>query len=624
MTTLALALFLAAAPADTLGACLGAQTLTRADLEAAGVGRLADLARALEDLEAVSVDGFDADLGATGPAVGLAPLRVLVDGQTLLASSTVEPAGLEMLPVAVGEIESVTYCPEPTIAEGALRSATLHIRTSPPARLYLAVDVGNEVGDPGPRRYLEPDRPNVDHEGPDAEAIAAVTAERSAAWALVRRRQLFPTDTAIVDRVRAGLAPDRFPARSGWAAGARVQTRRAGGHALRVGALRFDDLPYVLGIGRELPVERQTVQAVASGGPPRPIGPVRIGYRAGASHLSLARPAWSRLADPDRVGPDWQETRAHAAVELAGRTLGRSLRGGLQGEVLRASGPGLRDGTVPLGRAWAESERRRGGNRQSVRVALATTGGELAASGAFVSAVVVGGAELGLVLSGVRQLAAERPDLAFWTARGYAGLDLDGVTHVRGQAQNGSEDRARASLSGRVSGVRVGGWVDARRVRADLVLYDIGAGSSPRAASRLVTAAGDEVRGGVWAERRRRAGVLRAYVRVGGAVRGSAAFREVARRQPVARAGVRASAAPTAGLRLGARLEGRTASSWAGFPDPRVPGHVVLDVSLDKTVWDRRGRVSLLGRNVLGAPERTHPAGATFAPRLHLRLEVRL
>lgn len=620
MTSLALALLLStASPADTLAPCVDAQTLTRGDLEAAGVGRLSDLARVLDALVPVSVDGFDADLGGFGLA---RPVRVLVDGQTLVASSTIEPAGLEMLPIAVGEIASVTYCPEPVVADGALRSASLQILTAPPARLYAAVDYGNEVGDPGPRRYVDRDRPNVDHEGPDAEAVVAFRSDRSAVWALARRRQLFPTDTAIIGRVRDGLAPRRFPKRAGQAWGARAATQRGGGHAVRVAALQFGDLPYLPGLGRELPVRRRTVQATAAGALPRRIGPVRVHYRAAASHLSMADPAWSALR-----APGWRETRLRAAVEADARTPGRALRGGLQAEHLRASGSGLSEGRLTLGRLWAQSERRRGGNRETVRVALATTGDEVAASGAFVAVRDLAAVELALVLSGHRQLAAEAPDLAFWTARGYTGLDLDGVTHVRGfQAQSASEDRARLSARTRDGRVRVGGWLDARRQRADVVLHTLAdrAAATPAVTARLVAAAGDEVQGEVWAEAGRPTAFVRVFARAGGAVRGSAAFREVWRRQPLVRAGLRAAASPGSGLRLTAHLEGRSTTTWTGTPAPDVPAYRVLDLALDKTVWDRRARLSLVGRNVLGAAERTHPLGATLAPRLHVRLDARL
>ena len=55
-----------------------------------------------------------------------------------------------------------------------------------------------------------------------------------------------------------------------------------------------------------------------------------------------------------------------------------------------------------------------------------------------------------------------------------------------------------------------------------------------------------------------------------------------------------------------------------------LPGRVLLDLGASKRAWGDRLRVSLGGRNLLGADDRTHPLGATLAPRLFVRAEARL
>lgn len=611
--TLALAVLLLA-PADTLAPCVDGQTWSRADLAATGVGRLADLVRLIDEVDAVSVNGFDSEIGTP-----LRPVRVLVDGFAFAGTATIEPSGLEALPIAIGEIEAVTFCPEPTIAAGAFSGATLSIRTAPPApRAYAAVDYGNETGDPGPLRYLEPDRPNIDHEGPDAEAALVHQARTTAVWTALRSRRFFPTDTAIVGRIQDAIAPGRFPSRTALAWGARARTRGPGGHAVRAGVVDARDLPYVPALGRELPVRRRTAHLGVSGRLAR-VGGARLGYRAEGAYRALRRPAWGALP----VDPDWREGSAVGAVEVEGQGLDRDLRGGVQAEVRRASGPGLGAGSASLGRLWAQTERRRGRARETITAAIATTGRETAASGAAVTVRPLGsGVEGAVVLSGTRSLAAEAPDLAFWTARGYAGLDLDGGALVRERRSTGaSEDRIRVSLRARLApGVEGGVWGDARRQRAEVA---VATRTLAAVTSRLAVAAGEALRSEAWVSASRRAVRVRAFARVGGVVRGTAALREVGRREPRVRGALEITARPDPNLGLRARLEGRSATVWAGFPDPEVPAHVRLDLSLDKAVWERRLVVSIAGRNVLGAPERTHPLGATLAARLHVRLTGR-
>ncbi|MEO0557904.1 MAG: hypothetical protein AAF170_06950 [Bacteroidota bacterium] len=609
-------------PADTLAPCVDGQTLRRADLQAAGVGRINDLARVLDDLDATTIDGFDSWGRISG---SIRPLRVQIDGFPVYANSTLEPGGLEWVPITVGEIEVVTFCPEPSVVGGALSGAVLYIQASPPApRLYGSIDYGNETGDPGPLRYLEPDRPNVDHEGPDIELAGAHRSGRDRMWLGLRSRHLYPTDTAMATRVYDALVPGRFPSRIGQVWSGRVQTVRGGGHTLRAGAVRAEGLPHLPSLGREVPMRRRGVQGGARGRVAQR-GRLQLDYHATASQKSLRQPEWSALP----VDPGWREVRLLGGLEVESRGLQRHVRVGIQGEHLQASGPGLRDGSVPLGRVWAQSERRRGRARETVSASLVTTGNEAAASGAFVATRPLGSrVDASIMFSGERSLAAEAPDLAFWTARGYTGLNAEGISLVRRvRGQGPSEDRLRFSLTARPApGVRIGAWADARRQRADVVhvtFAQLPERASVQGESRLELADGDGILGEAWAEWTGRVARVRAFGRVAGVVRGNTAFRDWWKRQPEARGGLVATVWPGKSLRLSARLDGRTATSWAGYPDPEVPATLLLDLHLHKTLWRDRFRVSFSGRNVLGAEERWHPLGATLAPRLHVRLEGR-
>ena len=81
---------------------------------------------------------------------------------------------------------------------------------------------------------------------------------------------------------------------------------------------------------------------------------------------------------------------------------------------------------------------------------------------------------------------------------------------------------------------------------------------------------------------------------------------------------------PDAVLTLWTVVRVRSRARWAGVSDPEIPVAGLLDLGLSKRAWGERIEVSLTGRNVLDAPERTHPLGAVLAPRLFVRAVLRL
>ena len=114
---------------------------------------------------------------------------------------------------------------------------------------------------------------------------------------------------------------------------------------------------------------------------------------------------------------------------------------------------------------------------------------------------------------------------------------------------------------------------------------------------------------------------VRADARVQGAASGSEAFQAAWDRLPRVRAALDATAPLDGRASLWARLDGRSATAW---PAGDVPAMVLLDLGLSKRAWGEHVRLSLVGRNVLAAEERTHPLGAVLAPRLLVRAEARL
>ena len=117
-------------------------------------------------------------------------------------------------------------------------------------------------------------------------------------------------------------------------------------------------------------------------------------------------------------------------------------------------------------------------------------------------------------------------------------------------------------------------------------------------------------------------------------VGGDTLYREA--RAAVPRHGFRLTSewVPVPGLDLWLSAAWRSASRWAAFESveaetggryrSEVEPALVLDVAVAKRLWDGRLGVQAAVRNLLGANLRYHPAGATFAPTVVVRLEARL
>lgn len=620
MTAVLLALLVASAPADSVRApCPGGRVVTRADLDAAGAVFLHDAIRLASPLDAVTVDGFDREpVGTWGVPFGRR-VRILVDGAPAASATGLEPGGVAFLPVAPGEVSRVVVCPGPGVAGGAWGGPWIDVQTAPPARLaYASATYGNEVGDPGPARYLDPSLPNVDHWGPDFEAAAVARRGRSAAWVTARDRSFFPTDTAMAARVFSAFGAGRYPSRSG--PGVSVAAA-APGLRVRAGWQAGLDLPHVPEVGREVPVERRLLQATAS--VHRSVRGARLRGHVHATALDLDRHPLSTLA----LDPAWSETRFAAAASVEGPAWGGRLAAGGDAEHVAADGPGLADGTVTLGRLWAHADRQRERTGWAATVQGSASGSGLGGGGSASGRVRLrSGLDVGATLAAERALPEADPDFALWTRRGYAGLrSAEPALVFRTEASPADHALARLDAAAQWAAVQVEASVEGRLARGPVRLAEfVREGVAVGGAVRERRAEGAAVQARAAATWSGGPFQLRATGRVQGAVAGDDSFFDVWRRLPRVQAAVEATARPDGRLALWGRAEARTGTAWAGFPDPDVPGAVLLDLGLSKRAWGDGVRLSLAGRNVLGATEQTHPLGATLAPRLLLRLEFRL
>lgn len=606
--------------------CSGGETLTAHDLEARGWGRLHEVLRWTSWTTAPTVDGYDVLPGVR--PVGAGRLRWLIDGLPAAGPAGIEPDGVEWLPVALTEIDRVTVCPGPGLAAGAWGGPWVEIDTRRPVpHAGGAVDYGNETGDPGPARYLMPGAPNVDHWGPDFEA--AVSAGPNL-WATMRDRGLFPTDTAMASRVTEALVPGRFPARAVTVGAVHAQL---GGWTLRGGAVRGADLPHVPALGREVPVARRHLSG-SGGGPVARLGALRVQAHVHAARLSLYRPAWGALP----VDPAWTEWRGQAGLDAALERPAGSLRAGLQAEQVHAAAPGLTRPAVTVGRAWGQAAQAFGGGHiRTATLTAAVAGGDMTLSGDLEQRWRLEGGVVTLHLATHRRAGSDTPTLADWTARGYTGLGGTATLEpsVAGAAI-GTRPAQREAVA-RLSGTRAlastvwatwtvevqqstGSVEEARFVLAPGAAAVEGRTETLRAAGVAAHLRGDLA----WGQGP--VGV-RLFGVIQGPVSAQGAFDDAWARWPLWRAGAEATLRPDAQLGLWLRVDAHGATRWAGYPVPRVPATMLVDLGLSRRLWRDRLRLSLAGRNVTGgwtgATERPHPLGATLAPRLFVRLDGR-
>ena len=582
---------LLAVPDSVEAPCPGGAVVSRADLEAAGATTLHDAFRLTLRLDGVTTDGFDREPVA-GVGVPFAqPVRVFVDGAPATRGAGPEPPGLEALPVALGEVEAVVVCPGAGVAGGAYGGPWVDVRTAAPARAaYAAAAYGNEAGDPGPLRYLDPDLPNVDKLGPDFEAAVVGRAGRGAGWMVLRDRDYLPTDPAILDRTR--VATTRYPKRYGPIVA--VATRAAGLRA-RLGVRWVEDLPFVPAVGREVAVSHTSAQATVAGD--RAWGRLRVWGHGHAAQVVLDRPSWSALP----LDPAWNERRLEAAVASSLEAGGGAVSAGVQAETADVeAGPFA--SAVGVGRAWAEA--RAGGDAGGAALTLAGAAGGGLGVGLGARAWWRPGPGLTLWVEGSarRSLPEERRGLDAWAARGYRGLDAAALGALAVEAL-GRVDVARARLAAEVR--RGPAWASA-------------------------SVEGQRVGGAAWgtaALARFEAGArglglrLRAEGRAQGALGGSAAFVGAWDRLPGLRGALDVTAPLDGRASLWARLEARSDATWTAG---EVPSMVLLDLGVGKRAWGDRLRLSITGRNVLAAEERTHPLGAVLDPRLFVRAEATL
>ena len=604
--------------------CPGGTVIERADLEG-GVIALHDVLRQTR-LDARSLDGYDAE--PVAPWGAPEPVRVVVDGAPAASTTSIEPPGLAGLPVAAAEIARVVVCPGPGLAAGRWGGPWIEIETRRPERVHLAGAYGNETGDPGPALYLDREGlVNVERWGPYGEAALSARAGRAEAWATARLQRLYPTDSLLAPRIyQVYTDGNDLPLRSGLSSALAV---RAPGLQARLGLARASDFPFLPGIQREAALDRQTAQATLAGS--RSAGPVRARGYVHAAHLRLDPSRGNRLSlQPDGLpasfGPTWAELRLDAAASASLSRGGRALAVGVQGESVSAEAPGLPDGRALAGRAWAHAGRSRPRGGEALTVQLTATDDGLGIGGDVTAHRSLGG-RLDVRLTAALDRSPEPPGrLGSWLRRGYSGLDGTGVALAAAPRRAPRRALARLDLGlAPTPTLRLSLGADVHHARLDVERFEIVTqGTVPEGQVTIVPAEGTAAQLDATARWESARWTLSAGGRLLGPLGGDSDFRAAWRRLPRAQATARATLRPDDRVRLWAGLRAQTGAEWTGYSPPAVPASALLDLGLAKRAWGERLQISLIGRNVLDAPERTHPLGAVLDARLFLRAALSL
>lgn len=628
MLALASLLLALAAPPDSLAvpapSCPGAQTLTRDEIEASGAVRLAGLLRLLDAPRRQTAHGF---LWPTlfGEAVpgGSSETALLIDGEPL-APDLLGFADLERLPADVPDLARLMYCPGPRLVDGRLwDGGALFLETRSEPGIRGGVFIGNEVGDPGPFRYLN-GNVNIDKFGPDY-AGALVWRDRraspSGAEARLKVRRFYATDPEIFNRTVT--ATGAFPRLRTIAGEARGRIGAFGGrHRVSAIASGGNVLPLEPTLGQEIPVQPVWVQGSLSGDFPLRPG-LALAYRARGSREQVR----SRNTAFPAVF-DWTADAGHALLEVR-RTRGDSrVAVGASAHHVAVSTPGDPAGFT-LGRLHAGLQRNGWGVVGTAVLGPEGTGGT--STGWLTRRY--GDTALTATLSGARTLPAEHLGLAFWQRRGAEAFTLASV--ARSVAAPESRDAVRLRLDAAraagpidlraTAGLRAARGVGTERARFG-ALDSLGLPTTG-IATFVADGGGVDAHAGLSAEGRRGLVGLRLFVDARGALSGTEPYREAWRTVPALRGGGRLSLHPDASFTAFTSLEIASGTRWAAYgadDRERLPAVALLDAALRKTLWGGRLRTTLLFRNLLSAPERYHPRGVTLDLRLYARAVLHL
>lgn len=238
----------------------GIQRITREEIRKACLMRLNELFNLIDDWQGFSVDGFDWRMSVNS----LRPVQtqgwiILLNGQRV-SIQAFKSQNINLLPVSIEQIDSVTVVGIPQLYGGEFSDrGIIHIYTTEEdtgLALHGRLALGNETGDPGPYRYTPQSTVNVDREANDESYGMSYAADNWQAGAHQKNLVHYPTDERILKRVWFPLLKDDYP---------RIDVNstflqgRYKKQYLQVGYTFNRDHLFVKPLSREIPMRRSIV-----------------------------------------------------------------------------------------------------------------------------------------------------------------------------------------------------------------------------------------------------------------------------------------------------------------------------------------------------------------------------
>ncbi len=651
------------------------QVIRRADIDAAGITRLAEILTLADGWAVNTTDGYTFRASPNGTA----PFQqqrwiVMVDDQ-VFDVGLFDTIDLNLLPISIDQVESVTVRADPVFVQGVYHGdGTIHFRTTgirPGWSTQLHALGGNETGDPGPYRYTELRSDNIDAIGPDLGLTLGY--RRGDLQVKINSSVLVHYFTDPAMRRSNGdilglndpdyVTPDTdfgdifFDPSS--PAVRRASTSMQVTHTSRSqyqrGFLSYSSarkyMHYSETFGRHLPTDHTMIHAGVNGS--IIVQRQTLDYSTSYSRSQLSRHPGARF------DYDWELHRSRTRVELHS-VLDEGVK-----TVTATTGIGL-------DHAWAETSFTLDDNTTLTVPVYGEVrfdaGGGMHRVGAEVTFVDESQAErfytrsewrvnnthrLAYSVSFAERLFDEEQSIWFWQQRGYALFDSNDVDfEINGAFGTSRTTTADATWDAEwrdtwfVSKLKTSLNANYRRFE-DLYLerHDFSFNETTcsfTGPTEVVTGQDGHVAGGrirVSADvLPRLSATLRYHYQR--AFDSDAAFDDAWAAVPNHRASLRLSATPRRGINSWLSVAYQSATDWADYAGAdgavchsglsrvtyhsRVDEFVTVDAGIRKYLWRRKASFDILARNIFNERIQYHPAGATFDLSFFAQLRVSL
>ena len=617
------------------------RVITGETLRKAGVIRLAEMLRLVDDWDAATQDEFVWSAIPAGETPSAAPRwLVLVDGHRL-ELDVLGSLSLARVPVPLESIDRVEFERTASFAAGQLATAgIIQIRTREPRAGFSAsgwATTGSEIGDPGPFAFTPLATPNVDRIGNDGSGRISYREDSWFAEGAVQVGKQNSTDPAVFDRLAAASFEEGRVRSTVVAPTVRAGLRLAGStHTLAVRYSRAREYLPIEPVAGELAATERYAQITLDG---------RFGDYAPRGVRYYA--SWARNRAEQRraslpIPFDWEAVTLTAGIEGAALLDGGRATLGIRGRRVAAEAPQpITDDRITIGALYggvALGSRKLGAPHLSGELSVGD--GELGIAAALRQRwEPTTRMTIEIAASASHPLKADDNSIWAWAERGYPLLAESGVPATTAGALRRPTRIAIDAGFGfaPIQSIRLRVEALFRRQRG-LALPHRELQQDPVTRSFIgpgflvVDGSGEMIGGVLSAEARWRRLTTRVAYRYQRPAGGDNSFRAAQATLPRHTIHYTVEGSPVAGIELWSMLEYQSATRWSDFESveastagailARVPAFVGLDLAVQKWFWKRRLRAHLGFRNVFGSTLRYHPAGSTLGPRMYVQFEA--